>query len=221
MLICTYYTPSHAEMAANIRENYRACGFTEYVEWTAQQTCPSASFKQSGWNQCTAKKLLHLSDMPADYEKVLFVDADVAIFPGLAEWCSKWLDDNPGRIGFGDDLVQKCTGVILFERTYANLDWFLFCHNFCEVMNQNDQDGMAIIEQISSQINPQGLPADLTKLPGSIVSNWATIGNKTIWDGERIKMPDSTLLWHANWCVGVENKQRMLDQVISGKQHQP
>lgn len=212
MLICTYYTPSHAEMAADIRKNYKACGFTDYIEWTAPQSCPSASFKQNGWNICTIKKFKRLSELEPDGTPVLFVDADVAIFPGLADWCLEWLDSHESCIGFGDDIVQKCTGVILFDRYDHVLDWFRLCYDFGYAMRQNDQDSMAILESAGSQLNVP-LPVDLEKLPGEVVSNWATLGGKGVWAGEEFHIPETTLLWHANWTVGVESKTKMLERV--------
>lgn len=212
MLICTYYTPSHAEMAADIRKNYKACGFTEYMEWTAPQTCETASFKQHGWNSCTIKKFKRLSELEADGTPVLFVDADVAIFPGLADWCVEWLDNNEGAIGFGDDVVQKCTGVILFDRYDHVMNWFCLCYDFGCALRQNDQDAMAILETAGSQLNVD-LPVDLETLPKDIVSNWAAIGGLNVWKGQEFDVPDTTLLWHANWTVGVELKMRMLERV--------
>lgn len=213
MLICTYYTPTHKKMANDVYEYHSACGFSDMLMWDGPQTCPSGSFKQHGWNFCTAQKYRHLSEMEPDFKKVLFVDADVAIFPGLAEWCWQWLEDNPNCIGFGDDIIQKCTGVMLFERSPEVLDWFMFCYAFCSVMHQNDQDGLQIIESIADQLNVPRLPIKLEKLPGEIISNWAHLGARSPWEGEPIDVPESTLLWHANWCVGVKNKMEMLTQV--------
>tara|TARA_S200002703_G_scaffold9511_1_gene9404 strand:- start:808 stop:1386 length:579 start_codon:yes stop_codon:yes gene_type:complete len=182
------------------------------MEWTAPQSCPSASFKQKGWNNCTIKKFKRLSELEPDGTPVLFVDADVAIFPGLADWCLEWLDSDEGCIGFGDDIVQKCTGVILFDRYDHVLDWFRLCYDFGYAMRQNDQDSMAILESIGSQLNVP-LPVDLEKLPGDIVSNWATTGGNGVWAGEEFHIPETTLLWHANWTVGVANKMQMLERV--------
>lgn len=218
MLISTFFTDSHRKMAErHVIHKYRAAGFDDCLCRAEKQRCPSGSFKQYGWNDCTSRKFKWLGNMDADGEPMLFVDADVAIFPGLAEWCEDHLCGMPDNaIAFGDDKVQKCTGVMLFRRTKPVLKWFRFCYEFCDIMGQNDQDGMAVILQIHSQLTGRRLPVELLTLPDDVICNWASLGNDKPWEGDQeIDPPDSMLAWHANWCIGVEKKAEMLEAVTA------
>lgn len=215
MLVATYYTPSHAAMAQRyVLDRVHVAGFGGCIVHAEEhQLCESAQFKRTGWNQATAQKYEFLASLPCNGRPILFVDADVALFPGLAEWCDEHLDARmPGWIGYGDDIVQWCTGVMLFRCTKPVLQWFRFCHQFCLLMGENDQDGLHIL-----RANGKKLPVEPDVLPGSHVCNWATLGHMQPWQGEEINPPSSCMAWHANWCVGVQAKSDMLAQVTRGK----
>jgi hypothetical protein len=215
VLVATYATPSHVPMAKRfVLDRMELAGFCGSVVWfEEEQQCESATFKRTGWNAATSRKYRWLASLPEEDRPILFVDADVALFPGLAAWCERCLDDRfPGWIGHGDDIVQLCTGVLLFRSTREVLQWFDFCSKFCELIEENDQDGLHILKT-----NAKAMPVQCETLPGNRVTNWATLGHMHPWQGEPIDVPDTTLAWHANWCVGVEAKTRMLTEVTSGK----
>lgn len=215
MLVATYATPSHVPMAKRfVLDRMELAGFRGCItHFEEHQACESATFKRLGWNYATARKYEFLASLPENSRPVLFVDADVALFKGLAQWCIACIEDRyPNWIGYGDDVVQWCTGVMLFRCTPEVLGWFRFCHQFCMLMEENDQDGLHIL-----RANGKNMPVQCDVLPGNRVSNWATLGHMHPWQGEPIDVPDTTLAWHANWCVGVEAKTRMLTEVTSGK----
>jgi len=211
MLIASYCTPSHSEMMNEfVTKRAAAAGFRGIsLMYSPEQVCESGAFKRAGWNEATAAKYKYLAGLPEDGRPVLYVDADVAIYPGLAKWCEKHLDNRPPHwIGFGDDIVQWCTGVMLFRTTREVLDWFKFCWQFCDLIGENDQDGLHILRSHANH-----LPVECDALPGQRISNWATLGNLEPWQGQQIDVPETTLAWHANWCVGVQRKMEMLRHV--------
>jgi hypothetical protein len=53
----------------------------------------------------------------------------------------------------------------------------------------------------------------MSVLPSDRVCNWATLGNRTVWQGEDFTVPDSCVAWHANWTVGIDAKMQMLSRV--------
>lgn len=218
MLIATWYTPSHADMAQRfVIDRYKQAGFSDCLFHIAKQTCPSASFKQPGWNGCTAAKLAWLGDMPADDEPVLFVDADVAVFPGLADWCQRQLDLFEGEnvVLFQNDFVQLCTGVMLFRRTVLTMAWFQLAYLWSSFMAENDQDGMHLLGSIRKQLGCGEHLVKCCAMPSEQIANWRGLGFTKPWQGEDIAVFGEMLLWHANWCVGVEAKTKMLEQVVA------
>jgi hypothetical protein len=61
------------------------------------------------------------------------------------------------------------------------------------------------------------LPIQTQVLHKSVVCNWATVNAPVVpapWDGESVVVPPSCLAWHANWTVGIDRKQRMLEHVV-------
>jgi hypothetical protein len=108
----------------------------------------------------------------------------------------------------------------LFRCVRPVLDWFRFCHEFCLLVGENDQDGLHILRS-----NAKSLPVEAGVLPGDRVCNWATVSAPQIpapWTGESFEVPATCLAWHANWTVGVERKTQMLERVVlHGGQHEP
>lgn len=219
MLIATYCSPSHAEMANRfVFGTMHQAGFGGVLVCAEeQQVCPNGVFESPGFHAVAADKLQWLANMPADGRPILFVDADVVLFPGLAEWCEQVLEDKPGNwIGLQEDVIQWCTGVLLFRRTREVLDWLRFVYELCVLVDLNDQDGWH-----SLRMSAKHWPVQCEALPHNIISNYAWVTNGTsVWNGESFVLPDGCLLWHANWCVGVERKTRMLELVMQAETSQ-
>jgi hypothetical protein len=216
MLVATYCSPSHADMANRfVLGTMHRAGFGGVVVYADEdQVCPSGVFESLGFRAAAAEKLRFLSGMPCDGRPMLFVDADVVMFPNLAVWCSQMLEDKPSNwIGLQDDIKQWCTGVLLFRRTPAVLDWFRFVYQVCVFADLNDQDGWH-----SLRMSAKNWPVECEVLPHNVVSNYASVtGGQSIWNGENFAVPEGCLLWHANWCVGVERKTRMLEYVMASE----
>jgi len=179
-----------------------------------QQLCPSGVFEAAGFREASAEKLRFLASMPADDRPLLFVDADVVLFPGLAQWCESTLADKPANwIGLQNDIKQWCTGVMLFRRSRAVLDWLRFVYDLCVFCNMNDQAGWNSLRPVAKK-----WPVQCEVMSHDVISNYAWVtGGKAVWDGEGFSLPDGCLLWHANWCVGVHRKVEMLEQVLASE----
>jgi hypothetical protein len=219
MLIATYFTPSHKDMAERfVLNRWEQAGFDDCISCEVlDQDCPTATFKQPGWNECTADKIAWLSEMPMDSQPVLFVDADVAVFAGAADMCRKVLDtsNDTGEMFFQNDYVQLCTGVMLFRRTPAVLGFLDFWCQFCSFTAENDQDGLHLLQSARKAVGMQGHIVSTSAVASDMWANWRGLGNEKPWQGEPIDPPPTMTLWHANWCVGVEAKTKMLEQVVA------
>lgn len=216
MRLVTYYTPSHADMCRTFVLE-RAAGFTSIIAAEYGQTCPSGAFKSDGWNECMLDKLRCLLDVPTDGQPTLYVDADVALMPGAAEWCETRIASmDPGQVAYSDDVVQWCAGVMLFHSTETVRSWWRLVADLSPIWNIPDQD---VIHNLRTQVQQTRgrLPVESSVIPGDRVCNWATIGNRTVWQGERFDVPETCIAWHANWTIGVDAKREMLRRVVSGE----
>ncbi len=112
------------------------------------------------------------------------------------------------EIAYSDDVVQWCAGVMLFRSTHLTAKWWQLVADMSKLLAQPDQDVIHVL-----RTNAKRLPVPMTVLPADRVCNWATLGNRTAWQGEPFAVPDSCVAWHANWTVGVEAKLAMLTRV--------
>lgn len=210
MRLVTYYTPSHADMCRRFVLD-RAGAFEEVVSIEYGQTCQSGAFKEAGWNRCMDDKLETLLRLPCDGRPTLYVDADVLIRPGLAEWATHEIRRMQyDEISYSDDVLQWCAGVMLFRATDKVRRWWELVADMSRLLDQPDQDVIHVL-----RVNAKRLPVPMSVLPGDRICNWATIGNVSVWGGEPFDVPRTCLAWHANWTVGVANKVRMLERVAT------
>ena len=216
MRLVTYYTDTHAEMCKRYVLS-RAWKFDDVQATHCQQRCPTGAFKSDGWNACMLDKLECLLRLPQDGQATLYVDSDVVLMPGLAEWCERAIRDADfDEIQYSDDVVQWCAGVMLFRSTARVHAWWRMIADLSPVWKLPDQDVIHQLRMQSEQMRGT-LPVPMSEIPGDVVSNWATIGNRSVWSGEAFTVPPTCLAWHANWCVGVEAKAEMLRRVAAGE----
>ena len=211
--LATYYTPSHQAMCERFVLS-RAAGFSDVVVREYPQRCASGVFKSDGWNACMDDKLDLLMRLPVDGTPTLYVDSDVAILPGLAEWAEDRVRSMEfHEIAYSDDVVQWCAGVMLFRSTAKAHAWWQLLAGLSPIWNLPDQD---VIHQLRSQASAQNgrLPVPMSVLPPDRICNWATLGNMMPWNGEQFSVPATCVAWHANWVVGVSAKLAMLERVL-------
>jgi len=216
MRLVTYYTPTHEQMCQRFVLS-RAYGFEEVRSTRCEQRCPSGAFKQAGWNDCMLDKLDCLLRLPMDGQATLYVDSDVALMPGLREWAERQIAGMEfDAIAYSDDAVQWCAGVMLFRSTSRTHAWWRLIADLTPIWNAPDQDVIHALRSQAAERNGT-LPVPMSILPGDVVSNWATIGNRSVWNGEGFEVPSGCLAWHANWTVGVAAKEEMLRRVVTGE----
>jgi hypothetical protein len=217
--LCTYFTPTHEAMAKRFVLS-RAWGFDDRRHIAYGQTCPSGEFKSAGWNDCMLDKLNTLINLPVDGMPTLYVDADVALMPSLVEWC-RWsvehLDED--EVAFSDDIIQWCAGIMGFRCTKRVHQFWQTLADLSRAWDLPDQDAL---HQLRLQVDERKgvLPIRSRTLPRDVFCNWATVSAPTIpkpWNGEPFEVPPTCLAWHANWTVGLANKQLMLERVVLGE----
>lgn len=216
MRLVTYYTQTHEAMAQRFVLS-RAWKFSAVHATKCEQVCPTGAFKSDGWNACMIDKLQCLLRLPADGEPTLYVDSDVILQPGLAEWCEERIRSMAfDEIAYSDDIVQWCAGVMLFRSTTRTQAWWRLVADLSPIWNVPDQDVIHGL-RMQAQHHSGSLPVPMSVMPGDRVANWATIGNRSVWSGEAFDVPHGCLAWHANWTIGVAAKEEMLRRVACGE----
>lgn len=211
--LATYCTPSHRSMCERFVLS-RANGFSSVICREYPQRCQTGVFKSDGWNECMDDKLDLLMRLPLDGTPTLYVDSDVAILPGLAEWAEERVRSMEfHEIAYSDDVVQWCAGVMLFRSTAKVHAWWQLLAGLSPIWNLPDQDVIHQLRQHAAAQNGR-LPVPMTVLPSDRVCNWATLGNLTPWNGEQFSVPATCVAWHANWVVGIAPKIAMLERVL-------
>lgn len=216
MRLVTYYTDTHADICKRYVLS-RAWKFTDVRATHCQQKCPTGAFKSDGWDACMLDKLDCLMRLPQDGEVTLYVDSDVVLMPGLAAWCEQTMRNADfDALLYSDDVVQWCAGVMLFRSTAKVAAWWRLVADLSPIWRLPDQD---VIHQLRVQARERGgvLSLPMSSMPGDVIANWATIGNRSVWQGEAFDVPATCLAWHANWCVGVDAKAEMLRRVAAGE----
>lgn len=212
MLLVTYTTPSHAAMCERfVVSRGELAGFDGGRLFEDQQQCPSGSYNQPGFAQQTWNKVQMLSRLPVG-EDYCYLDADCVIFPGLAEVCRWWIKAHPGMIGHGDDFTQYCMGVIVWRQTEVTAAWFKYICDTAVLVGVHDQNALHIIMQFA--VNHPVKPAFLCN---TFFANHVSREDpdNSVWKpGDKLDVSHKTLCWHANFCIGVENKTAMLEEVL-------
>ena len=223
--LLTYTTPSHAAMCKRFVLD-RASGFGDVICGEYPQTCKSGRFKQPGWNECMNDKLHALLRLPTDDVRTVYVDSDVILLDGFAEFVADKFDNmKTNEIAFADDIVQWCCGVMLFRSTKRLRKFFKAVAYVSKMLAAPDQDIIHFFRQ-----NSPKLPLPVSVLDRQKVCNWATVSSVDtaegseafvaeikksgcLWEGQQIVAPDQMVAFHANFCVGVEAKMLMLSQI--------
>lgn len=202
--MCERFVVNRAELA----------GFDNSLVHQDQQVCKTGVFNEDGFHQQTWRKVHMLSTLEVG-KSYCYVDADCVLFPGLADWCEQWLSENKDAIGHGDDIRQLCMGSIVWRQTKDTRRWFQYVYHSAVMFGRHDQETVQILSELS--LNP---PVELLKMPNDIFANFASRQCRTAkpWDGEELFIPATTLCWHANFCVGIERKTKMLEMVLAKMQ---
>lgn len=190
--------------------NGERAGFKSCEMFTAEQLCETGKYNSPGFAEQMWLKLRCLAEI-AIGERVCYVDADCILLPGLHDWCESWLSERDRlTIGFGNDVAELCMGTIVFEQSAETIQWWRFLYQLAWMTKLHDQAALHGLRENSKQV-----PVNLDVLPNDVFANWATHGehSQKTWKGEELIVPIGVLCWHANFCVGVEDKIRMLEIV--------
>lgn len=204
MKLIVYYTNSHKRLLEeyfipSIKQNDNL----ELILQEGKQISEDGGYFSKGFNETTKNKiefLLHNLKNVENNEYVLFSDVDIIFLKGINQYLKDYMNYDAvfqkGYYGLntGFFIMRKTENtIVLLESVIKN------CHLY-----PNDQD------TLNKMI--QGSNVKYTTFDDKILSPAAIIGQK-IWVGETFHIPEETLVFHACWCSGVNNKINLLNYV--------
>ena len=179
----------------------------EIISKEGLQYSSDGNYFSNGFNETTRDKIKFLYDniisLPDD-EIILFSDVDVIFLKPLKSFLSNFINYD-----------------MVFQNGYGGLNTgFFLLKNKQEVRNLLKKviDDCHLYENDQIALNDIIKHFNIEKVMFSdeILSTAAIIGTK-IWDNDEFKIPENTLVFHACWCAGINNKINLLNYVRNNK----
>jgi hypothetical protein len=207
MRLITYYTDSHTYLY----ENYFISSIKDDFEILCKigdQISPDGNYFTTGFNETTKNKILFLFESLSgitENEFVLFSDVDIIFLNPISDYIKEYMDYD-----------------MVFQKGFGGLNTgFFILKNIPEVRNllnsvvencHHYHDDQIALNKLINKFN-----INYTTFNDRIMCPATVIGSK-IWTDEQFIIPEETLVFHACWCAGVDNKIRLLNYVRDYKQ---
>ncbi len=209
------YTPIYEEFfkavfLPSIKDNF------SLEVYSYPQDCPSGEFYTPGWSKTTSNKLLMLKEAIIDNWGGIFFysDIDIAFMQPILEHSLHYLGLNDFVVQQEWPYKQLCSGFFVMrgnKRTLKLIEkaYYLQSQGYCS----DDQTAiqMALKDRLFKGIQWQFLPIE--QYPnGQYLLNPQGRESQLYSKGSVVTVNSSMLLFHANWCVGLEQKQDFLER---------
>ncbi len=203
-------------MVASMKQ-FSERGF-EVWHFLGQQHCPTGTFDTPGFRETMADKLkgviaLHniLSARGVPY--FVYSDCDVQFFGDFSGPIVEELESSGKDILFQHDgNGEFCAGFFISKVNERTLG--LFRHALKVIDNhRDDQPAMNwVLHAYPDRLLPDGVPLPSV---GLLSERFWTYGAKYgLWVGNAdFEVPKDILVHHANWTVGLDNKEKLMDLV--------
>ena len=208
MKLITFYTNTHKQMFDEyFLPSIKKEDEFEIISKEGLQYSSDGNYFSNGFNETTRDKIKFLYDniisLPDD-EIILFSDVDVIFLKPLKSFLSNFINYD-----------------MVFQNGYGGLNTgFFLLKNKQEVRNLLKKviDDCHLYENDQIALNDIIKHFNIEKVMFSdeILSTAAIIGTK-IWDNDEFKIPENTLVFHACWCAGINNKINLLNYVRDNK----
>jgi hypothetical protein len=200
MKLITYYTNTHRILyekflTPSINDDF------EVISKMGEQVSIDGSYFSDGFNESTKNKIIFLlSELKKtkDNEMVLFCDVDIIFISDVKSYLEKYLDYD---MVFQNAYHGLNTGFFILKNN-SNVQKLLSdvitnCHKYHD-------DQVALNDLIINSNIKYTIFDDRILSP-------APLNNIQIWKGEILKFPEDTIVFHACWCAGIENKIKLLN----------
>ena len=205
MKLITYYTKTHERMYneffINSIDKYKEF---EVFSKIGEQHSVDGGYFSKGFNETTRDKIYFLLTILESFsnenELVLFSDVDVIFIKPVKDFLLKFSQFD---LVFQNGIGGLNTGFFLIKNNELtrNLlkDVIEKCHHY-------DNDQIALNSLIKHH------KVNFTMFNKEVLS-FAHIYGPKIWKHEKFEVPEETLVFHACWCEGVNNKIKLLEYV--------
>lgn len=209
MKLITYYTETHKKLYDDFFiESLKKYNEFDIISKIGTQHSTDGGYFSKGFNETTKDKinflLENLESVSYENELVLFSDVDVIFLEPIKDFLLKF---NKYDLTFQNGIGGLNTGFFLIKNNEVckNLlrDVIKNCHLY-----ENDQ--IALNSLISNH------KVNYTIFDNEILS-FAHLYGPKIWKNEQFEIPNNTIVFHACWCEGVDNKIKLLEYVRNYK----
>jgi hypothetical protein len=200
----TLASPSHLQLLTDyFTPSVNRIGEYDLHVMTCKQY-GSSNYGTSGFNSAMYQKLKLLHEMAQLPDKyALYSDCDMVF---LRETAQDLID----RIGDKDALFQwdrteLCAGFIFMRPSDKVSAYFEHC---LKNMNPEKEGDQAPINRYSDMIMHDTLPMEYFNIS-------FTQGARLYHKGDTVDIPTGIRIFHANWTIGVENKEELLKLALN------
>ena len=179
------------------------------------QDCPTGRFRSDGWEKTMLYKLEMLERAIIEHwgGKIFFYsDIDIIFLKPILEACLTYLDDNDFVVQEGWPKNNLCAGFFVMRGNEKTLNLITTAHKLL-------QDKICIDDQVAIQTALNYFRQEKIKwklLPSNQFPNGRRVLKSNVLlysEDSEIQLDDSILLFHANCCIGLENKYHFLKRV--------
>lgn len=213
-----FYTPLYK----SVYENYFLPSIKDDFEVITKifdQECPSGRYFSEGWERVTIHKLYMLRDAIYEHidQKVFFYsDIDIIFLRPVIDLCLQHLQDHDFVIQEGWPSGKLCSGFMAIKGSKRTLNLIEVALDLMENKNCKD-DQVALrkaVQLISSdQLSWDLLPSNLFPNGFRVMKNCYAIKKYYTKNAQiEFEFDDSVALFHANCCIGIENKIDLINE---------
>lgn len=186
------------------------------------QKCKTGSYMSDGWSDITKDKMISIYEYIINTDKTVFLysDVDVIFLKKTKNYLLQLLDDSGLDILFQSDLQE-------LNLSYIYNTGFFICNindktkNLFEYISkktfEKHEDDQVVLNNVIKNFDVK-----VGCLPKLIYNyNFWRLDNekykdKINWSEDIfIEIPSDTLVFHANWTVGIDNKIKLLNYVFN------
>jgi|GEM_PF-3154718 hypothetical protein len=191
----------------------------EVVAREYEQECPSGIYKSVGWKQTMLRKLELLREAVEEHwnDRLFFYsDVDIIFLQPILEIALNCLGDRDFVVQQGWPRNLLCAGFFVMRSNEKTLKLIEIAMDLLEKGNCPDDQAaiQTALHQFKQGEIAWGFLPSLQFPNGRRVLKKTRRGNRDLYSlDSEIILDDSIVLFHANCCIGLENKYHFLDRV--------
>lgn len=221
MDIYTFYTDSHYSLYSKLEKSInRLDSSINLIVEKFDQECLSGEYMSQGWNETMKKKVNLILKAIDKGEVFIHSDCDIIYLQDPTEKILQELGDYDlaFQSDFNKDIeVWYCMGFFVCRPSQKVRDLFIKVYENIDRFSGNDQLSLNHLLSTYDNPNPPGFGFEHIKykLLSERFYTYGQTGNNTRWNGQSFNLPLDLITFHANWTVGVDKKNLLLNYVLN------